>query len=1011
MSLDTPTDDDGTVAGKRLSRAPELARGTCVGRYLLLEQLGQGGMGVVYRAFDPELDRPVALKLLQAQEGESGGQRDRLLREAQALARLSHPNVVAVHDVGVVEGTGDVFIAMEFVQGQTLRGWLGQARRSRREILEAFLAAGEGLAAAHRAGLVHRDFKPDNVIVGDDGRVRVLDFGLARTADASMDANAAPKGRAGTGPSSPKASDGRVDGAPGGLERVPEQAPRSEAQLGSSQGSKSDPLVNVNVADSGRISARLLETPLTRAGAIVGTPRFMAPEQHTGDTVDERADQFSFCVTLYWALYQTFPFMGTSPEDTFDRVLAGRISDPPPGATVPRWLRQVLLKGLARRPADRYPTMSELLAALRADPWAARRRWLGAVTAVLMVGGLAFGWRAGVSKRVRACAGGVERLGGVWDEARRSAVRAAFRRSGMPYADAILRTVEHALDGYARGWVTMHTDACEATHVRHEQSQELLDLRMTCLADRLLQLKTLTDLYADADAKLVERAALSAESLPPLEHCADMAALRAPVPPPSDPQTRARVDQVRKQLSEAHALGLAGRHEDGIRIASAAVAAAESLKYRPVEAEARLTLGEEQGEHGDVADSTGSLYRALSAALAGRHDEIVATAAIDLILATGGRQSHYEEADRWVELASAAVERLQRKDDLLASFYQFRSDLRSYEDKLDEALADARRALELIEKRFGADDRRVARALGALGQVYYARAEFPDALKCYQRKLAIEEKALGPDHPDVAGSWLGLGNVIGDTGDHEAALKDYARALEIYQRVNPGHLSIPVVYNNMGQDLESVGRKQEALEKYKLAYSVGMKTRGPSQITILAQYNLANLEVEAHHTEEALRDLNESLASAEKVFGREHHLCAKALWSIGDIHRSEGRYDQALAYYQRALPIAEKTMTPTEPNLAGLLVSLGSVQIDRHEPKSAIAPLERALKIYEAQTGEPVGKARSQFALARALWDLGTDRDRALKLANQAHTASLPSGSASGRELQGRVTAWLKTHR
>src|SRR4051794_1363964 len=172
-----------------LPRFPPLVRGTTVGRYLLVDQVGEGGMGVVYKAYDPELDRPIALKLLHMHDA-ADALRERLLREAQALARLSHPNVIAVYDVGVYEG--HVFIAVEFVAGKTLRQWVAQERRSEREILDVFLAAGEGLAAAHRVGLVHRDFKPDNVMVGDDGRVRVLDFGLARMPDLVAGAPAIP---------------------------------------------------------------------------------------------------------------------------------------------------------------------------------------------------------------------------------------------------------------------------------------------------------------------------------------------------------------------------------------------------------------------------------------------------------------------------------------------------------------------------------------------------------------------------------------------------------------------------------------------------------------------------------------------------------------------------------------------------------------------------------------------------------------------------------------------------
>src|SRR5450432_4380055 len=161
-----------------------LARGATIGRYVVLGLVGRGGMGEVYAAYDPELDRKVAVKLLRVKPGNGvslAEGRQRTLREAQAIARLSHPNVVIVFDVGTFED--QVFIAMEFVDGNTVTYWLQSQLRSWQDILKVFMAAGRGLTAAHDKGLVHRDFKPDNVMVGRDGQVRVMDFGLARQMD------------------------------------------------------------------------------------------------------------------------------------------------------------------------------------------------------------------------------------------------------------------------------------------------------------------------------------------------------------------------------------------------------------------------------------------------------------------------------------------------------------------------------------------------------------------------------------------------------------------------------------------------------------------------------------------------------------------------------------------------------------------------------------------------------------------------------------------------------------
>ena len=435
-------------------------------------------MGVVYKAFDPELGRTIALKLLNTDGGSSGGHRDRLIREAQALARLSHPNVVAVHDVGTFGD--DVFIAMEFVEGETLREWLKERPRTQREILDVFLAAGQGLAAAHRAGLVHRDFKPDNVVVGldapppdgtagarrlGDGRVRVLDFGLAR------DTSTGPRELDGSEPASEaSARQETITAVDGGRGARPARTP--------------DPLPHGSEPSLDYLGSRgSLSSPLTHVGSVLGTPRYMAPEQHRGETADECADQFSFCVALYEALYGQAPFAGRELAELEDSVLAGQVQEPPPGARVPRRLRLVLLRGLAVNPGDRYPSMDALMAQL-APPRVERAHWftLGAIAVALGLvvwGGL--GWRAHALERAQLCQGAPKRLAGVWDDAAKRRVHDALLATRKSYAVDAWSNVEATLDRYATRWAQMHRDSCEATRLRGEQTDAVMTLRMACL--------------------------------------------------------------------------------------------------------------------------------------------------------------------------------------------------------------------------------------------------------------------------------------------------------------------------------------------------------------------------------------------------------------------------------------------------------------------------------------------------------------------------------------------------
>ncbi len=361
--------------------APPLRR---LGRYLVLSRIGAGGMGVVYSAYDEALDRKVALKLVHTgRTGDAGG--ERLRREGRAMARLSHPNIAQIFEIG--EHDGQVFVAMEFVAGETVTRWLrpdpegAEAPRERgwREVLKVFVQAGRGLAAAHAQGLVHRDFKPDNVMVGADGRVRVLDFGLAR-ALASLHA--------------------------------------PDPEVGASESGSS------------------LDEPLTITGAILGTPAYMSPEQFYGRRLDAKSDQFGFCVALYESLYGERPFTANTIAALVKTVETGSISAAPRGAAVPAWLRAALLRGLKAKPEERWPSMTALLAALERDR--AKRWWrVGAVIVAGCVGGL--GWMAATNSEI------ADRLGErAMHEEARADHEAERARSEAARANALARAATDA---------------------------------------------------------------------------------------------------------------------------------------------------------------------------------------------------------------------------------------------------------------------------------------------------------------------------------------------------------------------------------------------------------------------------------------------------------------------------------------------------------------------------------------------------------------------------------------
>ncbi|PRQ10019.1 WD40 repeat domain-containing serine/threonine protein kinase [Enhygromyxa salina] len=346
-TLVTSGGEEGRSSRGRVDYSDDPSR---IDRFVILRRIGEGGMGVVYAGYDNELERRLAIKLVHVTRAR-GDSQARIRREAQAMARLSHPNVVHVYEVGVHEE--QVFVAMEFVTGPTLAAWTREQPPSPtrwRTVLDRYIDAGRGLAAAHAAHIVHRDFKPANAIVGDDGRVRVLDFGIARApeADASVD----PQAEAETQPATREPT-------PGAAQELGVQ------QLGLE--------VTAAAADSRR-TIDPLSTPLTLTGALVGTPAYMSPEQFEHGPVDARSDQFSFCVALYEALYGERPFGGDNAAALMLNVISGQLRPVPPRAEVPAWVRDVVLRGLAVKPAARWPTMDDLLVALSRDPDARRRR-------------------------------------------------------------------------------------------------------------------------------------------------------------------------------------------------------------------------------------------------------------------------------------------------------------------------------------------------------------------------------------------------------------------------------------------------------------------------------------------------------------------------------------------------------------------------------------------------------------------------------------------------------------
>ncbi len=943
-ALSTVADGAAATAQRQKVRLP---RGSAVGRYIVLDRLGKGGMGVVYKAYDPELDRQVAVKVVRVLARSDRAEfraRDRLLREAQALAQLSHPNVIAVYDVGTCND--DLYIAMELVEGKTLKKWLHERKPTRREVIEVCMAAGRGLAAAHRARLAHRDFKPENVIVGDDGRVRVLDFGLARALD--PDATLlADTGDSSLGDSSSDLQATAGDGDP----TTAAARPTSGVEL-----------------DELQSGERRLREPLTEVGRVMGTPRYMAPEQHLGEKVDELSDQFSFCVVLYEALYGKRPFLGGSRFQLKHDVTTGRIQDPPAGVRIPKRLRRLVLRGLSVSRAERYPNMDALLQELAKEPGAIRRRVVYAGVVAALAGIALFGLLRSAGNSSAMCAGGRRNLVGAWDDKVGDRVHAAFLATGRPYADDTFRRVDEALRAYGDSWVAAYRDACEATHVRGSQSETLLDLRMRCLDQKLDELRALTDLFAGStDAALLNRAVQAVSGLGAVQACADVEALTAQVPVPSDPEVQTRVAAVRKKLARVRALAQAGRYEDGLALASGVTADARDTHYPVVIAEALLQLSRMQQQTGDVESAEATLKQTVPIASRAKYDKGVALALVELVDVVGFAEAHYAEGVALSVAADGALLRAGDDPNLRVNLCGYLGKIYGRHGDFDEARAQFDRAIAIKQELFGAQSSELAISYNNLGNVFWEQGERDEAGKLYQQAADMFEATLGRDHPLVARALTNLGNVAVAGGNYEKARAYYERAVRIKERtLGANHPSLAASLTNMGEAFKRMGRFDDALEYHQRA-----------------------------------------LAILTRAHGDAHPYVGAALVNIGSVYYMTHRDREALEAYQRALGAFTKPLGPEHPHVAYALTGIGDSYLALGELDEAIPPLERALRIRENADVGGTDMAETRFALAEALWDARRDRKRAVQLAKLARDGYAAAGAMAAKDL-GIVERWLE---
>ena len=801
---------------------------TELGRYVVLRTLGAGSMGTVYLAYDPELDRKVALKLLHG--GTSVARRRALLMEAQAMAKLAHPNVVGVHDVG--EHEHGVYTAMEFVEGVSLRAWLATERRSWRDVLQVFVSAGRGLEAAHAQGLIHRDFKPDNVMVSGRGRVLVTDFGLARPTDAAE-------------------GDGDVESISGSV--------LSEATN----------------------------------GHVAGTPAYMAPEQAVASTLTPAADQFAFCVSLWEGLCGERPFDAPTYPELLRNISEGRVRPPAPDRRMARWLKRALLRGLRAEAEERWSSMSELLDAL--ERGRGRWRWqvaLGAlvIVAIPVVLAVERGQRheREHQERLTACANQGASISNIWDDAAEAKLRAGLRATQVSFADRSLETLVPWLDQYAQAWSSGREQACLHTTVLDDWTAERSERSMWCFEDRRLQLEATVEQLTEGDANTARRAVRLVSYLDPVQNCLDANLLERLQAPPQE--IRDRIRSIRGRLVEVDRLRHAGSVADALARAEETRVQAEALGWPPLAASTRMIEGRCLYEAGRFEDAERVLTIAFFEATAAGSLEVAFRAARSLVRVHTLLQ-RYREAEVWVRHAEAIAS---DKVDLggldAAEGHYLLTEVYHGLGDYAAAATQGELALEQRTKILGAEHPITAAAVRSLGVVYQAQGRSREALQMFDRADATWRGVVGNVHPQVATlaylrgeALLSLGFPEEAQAILESSLSDHASTLA------DDHPAVARTLALLGRSQAMLGHLDKAEDTLERAMEIDRARFGPRHRSVAtAMLDVASVASARGDFERAVELCVRAQEILETVLAPEHPETASAIETLADVHVARG---------------------------------------------------------------------------------------------------------------------------
>lgn len=950
-----------------------LRSGAVLGRYRILEPLGRGGMSEVYAAYDPQLDRSVALKIMKLERGHEA--HARLKREGRALARLGHRNVVVVHDVGVYEE--ELFVAMEHVKGKPLGPWSRAPERTWAEIVAAFRQAAEALVTAHAAGVIHRDFKPANVMVEDETqRVVVLDFGLARLAD---------------GPTAPPSEPGLHAPTPSG----------------------------------------------SATHSAVGTVGYMAPELMDGDGASEATDQFAFCVSLYEALYGARPFTGRHALELLDAMRDGP-TPPSDRRDVPGWLHAAVVRGLAPDPDARFPSMRMLLEELA--PREASVGGIGWVLGGGVLAAVGMGAWALSGPRADPCAdAGHDALEALWDADHRTRARTAMLDSGRPHAKESANRVLARVDRFAAAWSETSAAACTRRARSPVAQADAVDACLERGLDRLGVAISVLEGAAETP-KIADRALDLALSLPPVRRCLDEVALSEGGDAVADREVSdaiarsvaARVTgsgdaaedassravansanappqlQVDALLERSRVADARARYDDALSDAAAALALSTERELPRRQALASLEMVRITGDRLRQFDEAGR-WEALARASLDRlpSDDYLEAKRRWIVGTIRWRADELDEASELLRAAATAFENTDRRQEQsgalteLAMVTAERGDHPKARALLDQVLA-IRKGL------YGPEHPAIADTLADMASVEGRASNTHEALALGEQALEIYENHVDPSHPNVATIVMNIGLEHRTQGRHDQALGAFSRAESLRrQHFGDEHVLVAAVLTNQTPSLMALGRLDEARISLSQSLKILEAAHGPDSAEILNTLtNLGNLDAMEDDIESALEHHTRAHEIGLAKLGPSHPSVGIGAHNIGDLWVQRGKCVEARPYFERALAIFESSLGPDVPEVAYPLTALGQCATENGEAEDAVRMLERAFEVRTRNAIDPADRGKTALALAAARHAIAPGTEEAWAMADQALALFDEAGQA-GEALGADARGWI----